>query len=119
MKVKLLICLLLAGSLIFSCQKDNSSSILPFKAEVMGKNPDCGIYQIRITEGQDKVASIVGKSMGTNIYMANNLPEELKINGLKILLDVRKPNPENNEIGICTDLGPGYPWVFVTKAKKE
>lgn len=103
----------------YSCRKENNPTEYPFKAEVMGANLDCGIYQIRITEGQDKVESILGKSAGTNIFVANNLPTELKISGLKILLDLRKPMPENNEIGICTALGPSYPWIFVTRAGKE
>lgn len=120
MKPKIIICVLFVGLIsFFSCQKENNPAEYPFKAEVMGKNPDCGIYQIKITEGQDKVELIVGNSIGNNIYIANNLPEELKISGLKILLDLRKPVAENNELGICTDMGPGYTWIFVTKAKKK
>jgi len=120
MKKKIIICFLFLGLISFySCQKENNPTEYPFKAEVMGRNPDCGIYQIKITEGQDKVELIVGNSIGTCIYIANNLPEELKINGLKILLDLRRPVPENNELGICYAMGPGYTWVFVTKAKKE
>jgi hypothetical protein len=118
MKIKLLIGVLFMGLIsYYSCQKEINPSEYPFKAEVMEKNPDCGIFQIRITVGQDRVESIVGKSAGTNIYIANNLPDELKINGLRIQLDLRKP--EYNELGVCTDLGPSYTWVFVTKAKKE
>jgi hypothetical protein len=120
MKTKFIICVLFVGLISYcSCQKENNPTEYPFKAEVMGKNSDCGIYQIRITEGQDKVETIVGKSIGTNIYIANNLPEELKTNGLQILLDLRKPELESNELGICTAMGPSYTWVFVTKAKKE
>jgi hypothetical protein len=121
MKTKIIIYVLFMAGLIsfYSCQKEDNSSEYPFKAEVIGKNSDCGICQIRITEGQNKVETMVGKSVGTNIYIANNLPEDLKIDGLKIILDLRKPEPENNELGICTAMGPAYPWVFVTKAKKE
>jgi hypothetical protein len=120
MKIKIIISLLFIGLISnYSCQKENNPIEYPFKAEVMAVNPDCGIYQIRITEGQDKVESILGKSVGTNVYIAYNLPEELKIYGLKILLDLRKPRPENNELGICTAMGPSYPWIFVIRAKKE
>lgn len=120
MKIKIITCLLFLGLIItFSCEKDNNAEEYPYKAEVMGQNPDCGIYQIKITEGQEKVEAIVGKSVGTHIYIAKNLPEELKANGLKILLDLRKPIAENNELGVCTTQGLGYTWVFVTKAKKE
>lgn len=120
MKIKIIIGLLFIGLISsYSCQKEYNTSEYPFKAEVMGANLDCGIYQIRITEGQDKVESILDQSIGTNIFIANNLPAELKIAGLKILLDLRKPTSENNEIGICTTMGPSYPWIFVTRAKKE
>lgn len=118
MKTRVIICLLFIGLISFySCQKENNPTEYPFKAEVIGNNPDCGVYQIRITEGQDKVGNIVGESIASNIYIANNLPEELKISGLRILLDLRKP--ENNELGICTHMGPCYPWIYVTRAKKE
>lgn len=118
MKIKIIICLLFIGLIsYYSCQKENNLTEYQFKAEVMGKNSDCGIYQIKITEGQDKVETIVGKSVGTNIYIAYNLPEELKICGLKILLDLRKP--ENSELGVCTCREPSYTWIFVTKAKTE
>lgn len=118
MKRKLLIGVLFTGLIsYYSCQKENNPSEFPYKAEVMGMNADCGVYQIRITEGQDEVESIVGQSVITSIYIANNLPDELKIDGLRIMLDLRKP--ENSELGVCTDMGPGYAWVFVTKAKKE
>ena len=120
MKIKNIVILLFMGLISnYSCRKENNSTVYPFKAEVMGVNLDCGIYQIRITEGQDKVESILGKSAGNNIFVANNLPAELKISGLKILLDLRKPMPENNELGICTAIGPSYPGIFVTRAKKE
>jgi hypothetical protein len=120
MKIMIIIGLLFIGLISnYSCRKENNPSEYPFKAEVMGTNLDCDIYQIRITEGQDKVESILGKSIGTNIFIANNLPAELKIAGLNILLDLRKPMPENNEIGICTAMGPSYAWVFVTRAKNE
>jgi hypothetical protein len=120
MKIRIIIGLLFIGLISsYSCQKEHNPSEYPFKAEVMGVNLDCGIYQIRITEGHDKVESILGKSIGTNTFIACNLPSELKIAGLKILLDLRKPTAENNEIGICTTMGPSYAWVFVTRAKKE
>ncbi len=120
MKIKTLISILFVVLINYcACQKENNHGEYPFKAEVMWKNSDCGIYQIRITEGKDEVEKILGKSVSTNIYIANNLPEDLKINGQKIVLDLRKPDPENNESGFCTAMGPSYPWIIVTKAKKE
>jgi hypothetical protein len=115
--MKLLLGLIFIGLFCYSCNKENNSPEFPFKAEVIGLNPDCGIYQIRITQGLDLVKSIAGTTSGDSIYIANNLPDELKINGLRIILNLRKP--QNNELGICTALGPGYTWIFVTKAEKE
>jgi hypothetical protein len=69
----------------------------------MGLNVDCGLCQIKITQGLDKIKSIAGSSPSDSIYIAKNLPAELMINGINIRLDVRRP--ENNELGICMDMG--------------
>jgi hypothetical protein len=115
MKPRLLFTLILLGLLSFSCHKDKDPSDLPFEAQVMGLNPDCGIYQIKITQGLEEVISIVGTSIADGIYIANNLPQELMIDGVIIKLDLRKP--ENSELGLCTAMGPAYPWIFVTQAE--
>ncbi len=112
-----IISLLFVGLVIYSCQEDSISSDYPYEAEVIGKNMDCGLYEIKITQGLESVKSIVGSTTSGSIYIAKNLPNELEVNGLKIKLDLRKP--ENNELGICTHLGPSYTWLFVTKAVEE
>ena len=108
--------LLFVGLTFYSCQEDNISSEYPYEAEVIGKNLDCGLYEIKITRGLERVKSIVGPTPGEGIYIAKNLPTELEVNGLKIKLDLRKP--KNDELGLCTDMGPSYTWVFVTRAEK-
>ena len=111
--------LIIIALLIYSCHKENNSPDpeFPFSAEVLGSNSDCGIYALKITESEDKVISIIGLPSMNSTYIAQNLPDELKIVGLNIKLNLRKPT--NNELGVCTDMGPSYPWIFVTTAAKK
>ncbi|ASO05443.1 hypothetical protein [Arenibacter algicola] len=109
--------LFLFGVLMFSCEKESSSDEYSIEAEVLGRNTDCGIYAVKILNGLSQVQSIVGSKVGDSIYIAKNLPTELETAGLKILLDVRKP--QNDELGPCTTLGPAYYWLFVKRAEKK
>ena len=103
--------------LTISCQENDVTSEYPFEAKVINQNIDCGLYEIKITKGIKRVKSIVGQTLSENIYIAANLPIELKINNLDIKLGLRKPN--KNEITACTTLGLSYNWVYVTKAIKK
>ena len=113
----LIISLLFVGLAFYSCQEDRISSEYPFEATVIGRNMDCGLYEIEITKGLEDVISIVGSSPSEGIYIAKNLPEDLEVNGLLIKLELRRP--KNNELGPCTAMGPAYTWLFVTKAEKK
>jgi hypothetical protein len=121
MTTKQFLGLLILALLLYSCHKEKNTTDpeFPFSAEVLGPNPDCGIYSIKITEGNENVISIIGSTSPDSVYIANNLPEEFKIRGLKIKLNFRKPENSNNELGACTAMGPGYPWIFVTTAAKK
>jgi len=99
----------------FSCDKSDNLKEYPFEAEVLGNNSDCGLFAIKITNDLDKVVDIVGNSVSEGIYIAKNLPVELQATGLVIILEIRKPNA--SELGVCTDRGPSYNWLYVTKAK--
>jgi len=99
----------------FSCDKSDSLKEYPFEARVLGNNEDCGLFAIKITNDLDKVVDIVGNSVSEGIYIAKNLPVELQATGLVIILEIRKPNA--SELGVCTDRGPSYNWLYVTKAK--
>lgn len=99
----------------FSCNKSDTLPEYPFTAEVLGKNTDCGLFAIKITNDLEKAVGIVGSSVSEGIYIAKNLPVELQTAGLVIALDIRKPNA--SELGICAALGPGYTWLYVTNAK--
>ncbi len=105
----------IATSFLGCKKKDNTNPLYPYQAEVLGINSDCGIYEIKITKGLQDVKKIVGTS-GNSIYIAENLPHSLQKSGLKIVLDIRKP--KNNELGLCTAMGPSYTWLYVVRAKK-
>jgi len=117
MKTNLFVSILII--LLFSnCHKENNDpNTFQFQAEVLGSNPDCGVFSIKFTSELDKVKMIVGNTTLDGIYIAKNLPIELQQSGIKIKLDIRKI--QDSELGICTDKGPSNTWLFVTKAVKE
>ena len=72
---------------------------------------DCGdTYLINLK----KVTSDSEIANGT--YYADNLPPHLKVAGLKIILNSRKPT--NKELYACTTMGPGYSHVIVIYSEK-
>ncbi len=99
----------------FSCEKNDSTGDFPFQAEVLGRNTDCGIFAIKFIVELDKVVKIVGTSVSEGCYIAKNLPDDLQIPGLIIVLNLRKPAP--SELTPCTAMGPSLNWIYVTKAK--
>ena len=117
MKNILIICILISGFVFLSCRDESCSSVLPIEAKVIGLNGDCGLYELKITQGLEKVRSIVGSSVIDSIYISDNLPDSLKTPGVVIKLDIRKPLI--GEIKACTTLGPGFTWIYITKAIKK
>lgn len=104
--------------LFYSCQKETDDQLtFPLKAKVIGSNPDCGVFSIKFTSGLDSVELITGQPTWEGTYIAKNLPVELQQPGLNILLDIRKI--KDSELGVCTAMGPSYPWLYVIKAIKE
>ena len=117
MKTYLLWTFLIIGFGFSSCKKDEvEPESYPYEAKVLGENLDCGIYSIRILKDLPSVESIVGTTIDS-VYIANNLPEELQVSGLEIVLDLREPT--NTELGLCTHLGPTYNWLTVIRAKRK
>lgn len=126
MKTKLLSLILIAFSLSNSCKKDNSSDLFPCRAIVSGK-AGCtynNIFILKFVNGNNKAKSLaVGESgQGREDYYAvPNLPDELKIEGLTIVLDIRKPL--KSEIPPCYNFEMPMLWaeafVYVIWAKKE
>jgi hypothetical protein len=109
--VGLLICALTS----FSCEKINKDKNFLFEAQVLDRNSDCGVFAIKFTDNLDKVKQIAETEAIQDVYIARNLPEELQTPGLLIVLNIRKP--KDVELGVCTDRGPSYPWIYVTNAK--
>jgi len=112
MKTCLVLSCFLFGFILTTCQKEKLD--YPYEAKVIGRNIDCHIYAIKFYKDLEVVESILGYS--NSIYIAYNLPEELQVNELEILLDFRKTR--NNELGVCTCLGPSYNWLTVINAKR-
>jgi hypothetical protein len=103
------------GLLTSTCERTHNNPEYPFEAEVLGPNMDCGLYQIRFSNDLDGVVEKVGNSVINGLYIAENLPGDLKHEGMSIILDVREPQP--SELGICTAMGPSLTWLHVIKAK--
>jgi len=103
---------------LVSCEKDNDVEIsnleiegYQFEATVKGKGLDCGdtyLIDLKKLNGESGIAN------GT--YYADNLPPDLKVAGLKIRLNARKPT--DDELYACTTMGPGYSHLIVTDSKK-
>ncbi|GET31556.1 hypothetical protein PbJCM13498_04190 [Prolixibacter bellariivorans] len=103
---------------VYSCENnDNANVSYAYEAEVRGLNMDCGLYEIKITKGLEKVEDMIGLSPEEGVYIATNLPQNLEEPGLIILLDMR--NPTSNELGMCSTMGLSYPWLYVTRTEKK
>jgi len=109
--------LLLIVVSIFSCENNSSDQEYPFEAEVLGLNPDCKKNEIKFSNDLDKVIGLFGKSVIDSVYIAGNLPDDLKIPGLKIVVNIG--NPANQEFTACTTMGPSLNWVWITAAKPK
>ena len=117
MKHLILFISLIIGIVFISCEENSTINEYPFEAEVLGRNSDCGIYAIRFINNLYKVHEIADSHVLDDIYIARNLPEELQIEGLFIVLNIRKI--KDSELGACTHRGPSYPWIYVLSAKKK
>jgi hypothetical protein len=116
MKIIQVLITLTIGLTVISCERHNTNPTYPFEAVVLGPNMDCGLFQIKFTYNVEEVIKIVGSSL-QNVYIAENLPDELKVEGINIVLDIRKP--KYPELGACTAMGPSYTWLHVIIAKSE
>jgi hypothetical protein len=117
MKPFILLIFIAIGFTFSSCEKNNTDREFPFEAEVLGRNTDCGIFAIKFTNNLDQVHEIADSYVLNDVYIEKNLPAELQIEGLSIVLNIRKI--QDSELGICTDMGPSYPWIYVLSAKKK
>lgn len=108
---------ILINSLLFfylisaSCDKADIEINFKYEATVLGKGIDCGNTFVIELKNIDET------DIADGIYYADNLNEDFKIDGFKILLNCR--SPQNEELYPCTTLGFGYSHVFVTEVIKK
>ena len=79
-------------------------------ATILGKGMDCGNSFLI---GFD--ADVTGLPSPYKVYYEINLPEKYKINNERISVKFRVPN--NNEIMVCTMMGPSYPQIYVVDVR--
>lgn len=92
-------------------QTDNIVDTFKYTATVKFKGWDCyETYVIWLMSYDDSTKLKDGS------YYADELSAEFKISELKILLNCREPNA--NEEYFCTFLGPTFPHLIVTSCRK-
>lgn len=114
---RFLLLLLPLSLLTLSCQTDEDALALEastqeFEVETLGRGMDCGLPLIDFKDNLTEVEAITGSSWGR--YYAYNLSPELW-EGKVLRVRIRKP--KDSELGVCTHLGPTYPWVTIVSAK--
>ena len=105
------------GIILTFCKKDSSNEENKFEAKVLGKNEDCGLFAIQFTNNIQKANEIAGTLVTEYVFIAENLPIDLQVNELPIILNIRRI--QTSELGACTARGPSYPWIYVLDAKKK
>lgn len=103
------------GIAYLSCEKDRKDQVYRFEAKVLGQNTDCGEYEVKFLNNLEQVVVLCGKSVIDSVYIAGNLPNDLKISGQTIYLNIRKPLI--SEFTSCSMMGPTLNWVWVKEAK--
>ena len=77
-----------------------------FGATVLQKGFDCGnSFLIQFDEG------VTGLPFPNTLYYEINLPEKHKINDERISVKFRVP--KDDEIMVCTAMGPTYPQIYL------
>jgi len=101
--------------LVFSCDDHEMTNTDTFEVTVAGIGMDCGLVLIDLNESDlDRIKNITGFDWSR--YHAYNLDKN-KFNevGQKLIVTVRKT--KDDELFPCTTMGPGYPWVTITKVE--
>jgi len=101
--------------LAISCDDYEIANSDTFEVTVAGIGIDCNLVLIDFNESDvDRIKNITGFDWSR--YHAYNLDKE-KFNevGQKLTVIVRATKAD--ELSACTTLGPGYPWVTITKAE--
>ena len=86
------------------------SADIDFNATVLGKGLDCGnSFLIQFDEG------VIDLPSSYRLYYEINLPESYKIKNERVNVKFRAP--ENDEIMVCTAMGPAYPQIFIIEVR--
>jgi hypothetical protein len=117
MKSYIFIIFISLGLVLDTCEKQTTNQEYLFEAKVLGRNTDCGYFAIQITNNIQQANEIAGTLYTEYTFIAKNLPDDLQVEGLSIILDIRRI--QKSELGFCTAMGPSYPWVYVIRAKKK
>ena len=117
MKTLSLIVIISLGFILASCEENSTSQEYPFEAKVLGRNDDCGLYAIQMTKNIQSANKIAGTLYTEYNFIAKNLPTDLQVDSLPIVLNIRRI--QASELGICTAMGPSYSWIYVLDAKKK
>jgi hypothetical protein len=98
--------------LIISCSKNSQDDLSAYAgATVLGKGTDCG--NSFLIKFDDDVTGLPENF--DHIFYEINLPDEYKIEGKKIKVLFREPEP--NEMMACTTMGISYPEIFIIKVR--
>ena len=117
MKSYNLIAIISLGMSLVTCEKNSVNQEYLFEAKVLGRSNDCGLFAIQITNNIQQANEIAGTLFTEYAFIAKNLPANLQIDGLSIVLNIRRI--QESELGVCTAMGPSYPWVYVLDARKK
>lgn len=98
--------------LLCSCNNDERNN--NYNATVIGSGTDCAnSYLIKFDDNVIDVPT----NTSQNIFYEINLPNNLKIKGLRINVSFRQPT--NNEIMACTSKDYAYPQIFIEKVNNQ
>lgn len=111
--MKKLVVMVFAILIFVSCSREDRSIL--YEVQVVGESMDCkDSYLLQFNENP------LGLTSHDHIYVETNLPEEFKISGMLLEVQVRKLNVSNSdEIKACTTLGPGYSGIFIISASPK
>jgi hypothetical protein len=115
MKRFIVLSILISGSLLLSCEKDNNTgnkNNFQFETTVISQGINCGETFIIALKSSNNDSDIENGR-----YYANNFDSDFKVPELKIYLNCREPN-NDDEFFACTMIGSTYPHVIVTNCKK-
>lgn len=117
MKPYFLIAIISLVITLVACEENNINQEYLFEAKVLGRNPDCGLFAIQFTKNMQYANEIAGTLHTKYTFIAKNLPADLQTDGLSIILNIRRI--QESELGVCTAMGPSYPWIYVLEARKK